>query len=105
MGNLALRCPKAVDVANRLIDLVAAKVGRTRFKELYAARCVALSGRLCDANDFGSDRMIHDFAEVWQEQAFEDAVQCLCVMQGYAHGQWNVAASMDYPGQMTITEA
>merc|ERR1712087_524949 len=105
LGNLALRNPKAVDVATRLIDLAGAKIGRSRLKELYAARAVVLSGKLGGAADFGSDRTIQDLAQVWQDQAFEEVVQCLCAVHGFARGEWNVSSSVDYPGQPTQTEA
>jgi len=105
LGSLGLRSPESVDVAMRLVDLAVAKVGCSKFKELYEAKAVILSGKLGRAGDFGSDNMIQDFARVWQEQVFEEAVQCLCVAQGFARGTWNVAMSTDYPGQSAMTEA
>lgn len=105
LGRLALHSPESVDVASRLVDMAVAKVGKSRFKDLYEAKAVALSGRIGRAGDFGNDNMIQDFARVWQEQAFEEAVQVLCVDQGFARGQWNVATSTDYPGQPAQREA
>jgi len=105
LGSLALQSPESVDVASRLVDLAVAKVGKSRFKDLYAAKAIVLSGTQRNPADFRNDKTIQDFARVWQEEAFEKAVQCLCVAQGFARGQWNVSTSVDYPGQPMQTEA
>mmetsp|Transcript_103107 Transcript_103107/g.189236 ORF Transcript_103107/g.189236 Transcript_103107/m.189236 type:complete len:232 (+) Transcript_103107:2-697(+) len=105
LGQLALRSSDSVDVAIRLVDLATQKVGKSRLKELYEARAVVLTGRLGTPKDFRSDNAIKDFARVWQHDVFAEAVQCICSANGFACGKWNVATSVDYPGQPAQTEA
>lgn len=105
LGRIALRSAEAVDLASRLMDLAVAKLRRSRLRDVYEAKAVALTGRLGRAGDFGSDEQIADLARVWQDDAFAEAVQCLCGLSGLTRGRWNVATASDYPGQQPSTEA
>mmetsp|Transcript_48939 Transcript_48939/g.156529 ORF Transcript_48939/g.156529 Transcript_48939/m.156529 type:complete len:322 (+) Transcript_48939:147-1112(+) len=105
LGRIALRNAEAVELANRLLELAVAKMRSSRLKDIYQAKAVALTGSLGRPGDFGSDDVIRGLARVWQEDAFEQAVQCLCAGQGFSGCKWNVASVSDYPGQPPATDA
>merc|ERR1712050_717394 len=104
-GQIALRNAGAVELATKLVDLAQEKLQKSRLKDVYTNKALVMNGRVGKPGDFSSDAIIHALAKVWQEDAFEDAVQCLCAMHGLSSGKWNVATCADYPGQQGGTEA